>query len=260
MLTLESVARAAKSAGIEAPSHYLEVTGSTNTELLALAEQGAPAWTVLAAGHQVEGRGRLDRTWESKPGASLLVSVLLRPDLPPTDSSLVTLAAGACMAMSCSVACGVDVRCKWPNDLLVADRKLGGVLTEAKVERGRLAHVVVGVGMNLEQRAEDFPPELRGSATSVANEGGRPDGPALLFEFLLRLTRFGDPSRPGFRETVLDMYRRVCQTIGRTVRATTATGRHVEGRATGVGDWGQLVVETDRGPEEVTFGEITHLR
>jgi BirA family biotin operon repressor/biotin-[acetyl-CoA-carboxylase] ligase len=260
LLTLESVARAAKSAGIEAPSHYLEVTGSTNTELLALAEQGAPAWTVLAAGHQVEGRGRLDRTWESKPGASLLVSVLLRPDLPPTDSSLVTLAAGACMAMSCSVACGVEVRCKWPNDLLVADRKLGGVLTEAKVERGRLAHVGVGVGMNLEQSAEDFPPELRGSATSVANEGGRPDGPALLFEFLLRLTRFGDPSRPGFRETVLDMYRRVCQTIGRTVRATTATGRHVEGRATGVGDSGQLVVETDRGPEEVTFGEITHLR
>ena len=260
MLTLESVARAAKSAGIEAASHYLEVTGSTNTELLALAEQGAPAWTVLAAGHQVAGRGRLDRTWESKPGASLLVSVLLRPDLPPTDSSLVTLAAGACMALSCSVACGVDVRCKWPNDLLVADRKLGGVLTEAKVERGRLAHVVVGVGMNLEQSAEDFPPELRGSATSVANEGGRPDGPALLFEFLLRLKRFGDPSRPGFRETVLDMYRRVCQTIGRTVRATTATGRHVEGRATGVGDSGQLVVETDRGPEEVTFGEITHLR
>jgi BirA family biotin operon repressor/biotin-[acetyl-CoA-carboxylase] ligase len=260
LLTQESVARAAKSAGIEAPTRYLEVTGSTNTELLALAEQGAPTWTVLAAGHQVEGRGRLGRRWESKPGASLLLSVLLRPDLPPTDSSLVTLAAGVCMAMSCSVACGVDVRCKWPNDLLAAERKLGGVLTEAKVERGRLAHVVVGVGVNLEQGVDDFPPELRDSATSVATEGGRPDGPALLFEFLLRLKRFGDPSRPGFRETVLDMYRRVCETIGRTVRATTATGRHVEGRATGVGDSGQLVVETDAGPEEVTFGEITHLR
>lgn len=259
MLTQESVARAARSAGIEAPASYLEVTGSTNSDLLALAEDGAPAWTVLAAGHQLEGRGRLGRRWESKPGASLLLSVLLRPDLPPTDTALVTLAAGACMAMSCSVACGVDVRCKWPNDLLAAGRKLGGVLAEARVERGRLAHVVVGLGVNLEQRAEDFPPELRDSATSVANEGGRPDGAALLFEFLLRLKRFGDPSRPGFRETVLDLYRRVCETIGRTVQATTATGRRVEGTATGVGDGGQLIVETGAGVEEVTFGEVTHL-
>jgi len=254
------VARAARSAGIEAPARYLEVAGSTNTELLSLAEEGAPAWTVLATGHQVEGRGRLGRTWESNPGDSLLVSVLLRPDIPPTDSSLITLGAGACMAMSCSVACGVDVRCKWPNDLLVGERKLGGVLTEARIDEGRLAHVVVGVGVNLEQSADDFPVELRGSATSIALEGGRPDAPALLFEFLLRLKRFGDPSRAGFRETVLDLYRRVSETIGRTVRATTAGGRQVEGTATGVGESGQLLVETDAGPEEVTFGEVTHLR
>jgi len=253
------VARAARSAGIDARARYVEVTGSTNSDLLALAEEGAPAWTVVVAGHQQEGRGRLGRTWVSEPGASLLLSVLLRPELPPTDSALLTLWAGACMAMSCSVACGVDVRCKWPNDLLASERKLGGVLTEAKVERGILAHVVVGVGVNLHQRPEDFPAELGRSATSVSIEGGRPDAPALLFEFLLRLKRFGDPTRPDFRETVLDQYRRVCETIGRTVRATTTAGREVEGRATGVGESGQLIVETDTGRDEVTFGEIAHL-
>src|SRR5207244_12684605 len=114
---------------------------------------------------------------------------------------------------------------------------------------GRLVHVVVGVGVNLEQSAEDFPIELRGSATSIAVEGGRPDAPALLFEFLLRLKRFGDPSRAGFREMVLDVYRRVRQTIGRTVRATTASGGLVEGRATGVGAWGGMLVATCAGPE-----------
>src|SRR5205823_8184025 len=115
-------------------------------------------------------------------------------------------------------------------------------------------------GVNLEQAADDFPTELRGSATSIALEAGRPDAPALLFEFLLRLKRFGDPSQPGFRETVLDLYRRVSETIGRTVSATTAGGRQAEGRATGVGESGQLVVETEAGPVEVTFGEVTHLR
>jgi len=253
------VARAAKSAGIDVPARFLPVTGSTNADALALAEEGAPAWTIVVAGHQQQGRGRLGRTWESKPGASLLVSVLLRPDLAPPDAALLTLAAGACMAMSCSVACGVDVRCKWPNDLMAGQRKLGGILTEANVEKGRMSHVVVGVGTNVEQGPEAFPPELRGSATSVAIEGGRPDAPALLFEFLFRLKRFADPARPGFRETVLDMYRRVCDTIGRTVRATTTDGREVEGMATGVGESGQLMVETDAGPEEVTFGEIVHL-
>jgi BirA family biotin operon repressor/biotin-[acetyl-CoA-carboxylase] ligase len=248
LLTQESVVRAAKSAGIDVPARFLPVTGSTNADALALAEEGAPAWTIVVAGHQQQGRGRLGRTWKSKPGASLLVSVLLRPDLAPPDAALLTLAAGACMAMSCSVACGVDVRCKWPNDLMAGQRKLGGILTEAKVEKGRVSHVVVGVGTNVEQAPEDFPPELRGSATSLAIEGGRPDAPALLFEFLFRLKRFADPARPGFRETVLDMYRRVCDTIGRTVRATTTDGREVEGRVTGVGE-----------SEEVTFGEIVHL-
>jgi BirA family biotin operon repressor/biotin-[acetyl-CoA-carboxylase] ligase len=259
LLTPESVSRAARSAGIDIPARFLPVTGSTNADVLAMAEEGAPAWTVMVAGHQEAGRGRHGRTWESKPGASLLVSVLLRPDLSPPEAALLALGAGACMAMSCSVSCGVDVRCKWPNDLMAGERKLGGVLTEAKVEEGRVAHVVVGVGMNVEQASQDFPPELRGSATSVAMEGGRPDAPALLFEFLLRLKRFADPAKPGFRETVLDMYRRVCATIGRTVRATTTGGREVEGTATGVGDFGQLAVQTDAGQEEVTFGEIAHL-
>jgi BirA family biotin operon repressor/biotin-[acetyl-CoA-carboxylase] ligase len=189
----------------------------------------------------------------------LLVSVLLRPQLPASEAALITLGAGACMALACSVACGVDVGCMWPNDLVVHDRKLGGILVEAKLEGAHVDHIVVGSGVNLEHAEGDFPPELRGRATSVTMEGGRPDGATLLFEYLFRLTRFCDPAKPGFRETILDLYRRHCDTIGRRVRALTTDGGEVEGTTTGVGDDGELVVETTDGPAQVGFGEIAHL-
>jgi BirA family biotin operon repressor/biotin-[acetyl-CoA-carboxylase] ligase len=239
--------------------HVSEVTGSTNADLLRLADAGAPAWTVVVTGHQDQGRGRLGRTWVSEPGSSLLVSVLLRPAARPADVALVTLGAGVCMALACSVACGVDVGCKWPNDLMAADRKLGGVLVEARVEDGGVAHAVVGAGVNLRQRVEDLPEELRATATSVAILGGRPDDATLLTEYLMRLRRFADPDGPRFRETVLDQYRRSCLTVGRTVRATTTEGRDVTGTAVRVGDGGELIVRTDRGEEPVAFGEVAHL-
>jgi BirA family transcriptional regulator, biotin operon repressor / biotin---[acetyl-CoA-carboxylase] ligase len=259
MLSEHTVARAARNAGIDPPVHFAEATGSTNTDLLRLAEEGAPAWTVLATNHQEEGRGRLGRTWVSTPGSSLLVSVLLRPELPAAEAALVTLGAGACMALACSVACGVDVGCKWPNDLLIHDRKVGGILVEAKLEGAHVDHVIVGTGVNLEQAEGAFPPELRAQATSVAMEGGRPDAATLLFEYLFRLKRFCDPAKPGFRDTTLDLYRRHCDTIGRTVRAITTDGVEVEGTATGVGDDGELLVATADGPVHVGFGEIAHL-
>jgi BirA family transcriptional regulator, biotin operon repressor / biotin---[acetyl-CoA-carboxylase] ligase len=259
VLTEHTVARAARTAGIDVPVVFTEVTGSTNADLLSLAERGAPAWSVAVTGHQEQGRGRLGRTWASTPGSSLLVSVLLRPSAPPPEVALVTLGAGVCMALSCSVACGVDVGCKWPNDLVSAGRKLGGVLVEARVEGGRLAFAVIGCGVNLSQREEDLPPEVRASATSVAMLGGRPDEATLLTEYLMRLKRFSDPDGPRFRETILDLYRRSCVTLGRPVRATTAHGREVVGVATRVGEGGELVVRTDEGEQAVAFGEAAHM-
>ncbi len=260
MLSEHTVARAARNAGIEAPVRFVEVTGSTNTDLLRLAEEGAPAWTVLAANHQEAGKGRLGRVWVAPPGSSLLVSILLRPNLPASQAALLTLGAGACMALACSVACGVDARCTWPNDLVVGDRKMGGILVEAQIQGDRVDHVVIGSGVNLEQTKDDFPEEVRDRATSAVVEGGRPDAATLLSEYLFRLKRFSDPAKPGFRETVLDLYRRHCDTIGRRVRATTTDSVVVEGTAREVGDDGALVVETTDGTVRVGFGEIELLR
>jgi len=260
MLTEHTVAEVALAAGIDAPAHFFDVIGSTNDVLVRLAEQGAPEWTLVVAGHQDSGRGRLGRSWESLPGSSLLMSLLVRPQLSPADAALVTLGAGACMALSCAVACGVEVKCRWPNDLMVGDRKLGGVLVEARVEGSRLQHAVIGIGLNMKHGVRDFPPELAETATSIAIEGGRPEMAQLLYDFLVRVRRFCDPSDPRFPSTVLDTYRGVCDTIGRPVKATTMTGDAVEGTAIGIGDSGTLLVETPAAVEEIGFGEVAHLR
>jgi BirA family transcriptional regulator, biotin operon repressor / biotin---[acetyl-CoA-carboxylase] ligase len=259
MLTERLVTEAVRIAQFDAPAHFVEVTDSTNTDLLHLADQGAPEWTIVVANQQEAGRGRLGRTWVSTPGSSLLVSVLLRPKLAPVDAPLITLAAGAAMTLACRKACGVPATCKWPNDLMVDDRKLGGILVEAKVQESRLHHAVIGIGVNLTQKTEDFPEEFREAATSVAMEEGHADPSALLTAYLARLKRLCDTSDPRIRAQVLEAYVDVCDTIGRFVRAMTTSRVTVTGRAVGIGYYGELMVHTAKGEEPVRFGEIAHL-
>ncbi|MFN2590713.1 MAG: biotin--[acetyl-CoA-carboxylase] ligase [Actinomycetota bacterium] len=257
-MTQHSVAEAARAVRIPAPARFVRETDSTNSDLLRLAMNGAPAWTVLVAGHQTAGRGRLGRTWISEPGSSLLLSVLLRPALPPADAPLLSLGAALAVATACADVADAPVRCKWPNDLVVRERKVGGILPEAAVAGGRLEHVVIGIGTNVLQRAEDFPPELRDTATSLAQEGRAPTLADLL-EAVLRSLR-GELGGAGeVRPDLLARYRDRCVTLGRRVRATLSGDVHVEGMAVGVGRGGELLVETAQGPRPVAFGEVVHL-
>jgi BirA family biotin operon repressor/biotin-[acetyl-CoA-carboxylase] ligase len=256
VLSEHTVADAVRAAGLRGEARYVEETGSTNADLLALAERGAPAWSVLAAGHQRAGRGRLGRTWVSDPGSSLLVSVLLRPQVDPREGPLLSLAAGAAAARACRAASSVQAGCKWPNDLVAGGRKLGGLLAEAKVDGGRLAHVVIGLGLNVGRLPAGLPTDLPASATSLADEGGAVAFVPLLTAYLrgLRVLASGPPVG------VLEAYRGVSDTIGRAVRATTTGGEVVEGVAVDVGDAGDLIVETPGGERRVAFGEVARLR
>jgi BirA family biotin operon repressor/biotin-[acetyl-CoA-carboxylase] ligase len=256
-LTQHIVAEAAEAAGISVPARFVEVTGSTNSDLAELAARGAPAWTVVVAGQQEAGRGRLGRSWVSRPGDSLLVSVLLRPRLDPSEAPVLSLAAAVAAAEACAVA-AVDARCKWPNDIVVGDRKLAGILPEAAVVGGRLEHVVIGVGVNVHQAERDFPEQLRARATSVAMEGGRVDEAVLLREFLAGLRRWIEPNE-GLRARVLLRYRELCSTLGRRVRAALGEDRAVEGVAIDIGNGGELVLQTTSRVEAIGFGEIVHL-
>lgn len=235
--------------GAEAPVRFDEVTGSTQRTALQLAEDGAPQWTLVAAEHQTEGRGRLGRTWLDEPGGSLLFSIVLRPDLEPDRGGLLALLAGTSMVRACRDTANVEVACKWPNDLLLSERKVGGILAESVLEGEAFAFVVLGVGLNLEA-APDVP---------GAGALGGSDPEPLLGAFLEAFARHYEPGHPAFAGAVVEGYRRVCATLGRRVRAASTDGVSVEGEAVDVDARGGLVVRTGSGLHVVRFGEVEHL-
>jgi BirA family biotin operon repressor/biotin-[acetyl-CoA-carboxylase] ligase len=260
MLGQDSLEHAVRASGIAVPPVYLEETGSTNVEARALAEAGAPEWTVVAAGHQTAGRGRMGRHWTSVPGRSLLFSMVLRPALPPDDATVISLLAASEMAAACGRVAGVDVASEWPNDLVAGmDRKVGGILTESAIVDGTIDHVVLGIGVNVAIETGDFPDQIRSTATSLAMEGGAAGPMELLEGFLAGFREAYRPAGNGFPAAVVERYRNVCATLGRRVRATVLDGTTVEGSAVDLDDHGGLVVETDSGRQTVAFGEIAHL-
>lgn len=238
----------------------LDEIDSTNRLLLDEARRGAPEGVVAVADHQTAGRGRLGRSWKAPPGASLLVSVLLRPDLEAARAHLATMAAGLAMVEAVWLTAGFTPSLKWPNDLVVGDRKLAGMLSEAELHHGRLDALVVGIGVNVNW--DVFPGELAETAVACNQVADRPvDRAALLAVFLERLEdRYATLLRPGGDEMVLGEYRQRCSTIGRLVRVELAAGETLEGRACGVDDTGGLDVETSDGVTTVAVGDVVHLR
>jgi BirA family transcriptional regulator, biotin operon repressor / biotin---[acetyl-CoA-carboxylase] ligase len=250
VVTEDILRRAVHDAGLDAPVVYDEVTESTNATALALAERDTPEWTVVGAGHQTAGRGRLGRTWESRLGSSLLFSVVLRPRLSPSDSVILTLGAGAAASEAATEASGTVVRCKWPNDLVTEQGKVGGILLESRVSSGRLIHVVVGIGINL-----DRPPDVLEAAGL-----GPADAGLLVTRFLVRCHGLFERQNESIGELVLALYRPLCVTLGRTVRAHTTAGQTVMGVAEDLDGLGNLMVRTGETLETVAFGEVEHLR
>jgi BirA family biotin operon repressor/biotin-[acetyl-CoA-carboxylase] ligase len=247
----DSLRRAVLAAGIDVEPTWLDETASTNDDALRLAEAGAHEWTVVAAGHQTAGRGRLGRSWSDVPGASLLASVLLRPALDPEKAPLLTLLAAVAMVEACGLPAMAS---KWPNDLIVGDRKVGGILAEAATAEGAMRHVVIGTGLNI--AASGLPGDL--TSTSVRAEGGEADAEGILARYLRALKAEYD--HHDFPSRVVARYASVCSTLGRRVRATSLGGIVVEGLAKDLGDRGSLLVETAEGTHPVAFGEIVHLR
>ncbi len=228
---------------------WFDSLDSTNRYLLDEARAGAPHGLVAVADYQTAGRGRRGRDWVAPPGASLLVSVLLRPTLTPERAPLVTMACGVAMAEAIARVAGFTPGLKWPNDLVVNDRKLVGILAEADA-----GAVVVGVGVNVEWH--EFPAELAETATACNLEAGHPvDRRELLEAFLAELDQ-----RSADLDAVIAEYRTRLVTLGRRVRIERADGDFV-GRAVDVGDAGQLRVEGDDGAVvEVRVGDVVHLR
>ncbi len=255
--------------GLWTDVRYRFQTGSTNADAAAAARDGAPEGLAVVADEQTAGRGRLDRQWTSPPAAGIAVSMLLRPGaavpdrgwspIPLRRYAHLPLLAGVALAQSVRRMGDVDAVLKWPNDLLIADRKCAGVLAETVASpNGTAPAVVVGIGLNVTLREPELP---RPDATSLQLSGSScvdrdPLLRALLRTFADRYAAWrdadGDPERSG----LLELYRFHCATIGRTVRVELPGGEHLVGMATSVDDDGCLVVDG----RSIAAGDVVHVR
>ncbi|MCU1462294.1 MAG: birA, biotin-(acetyl-CoA-carboxylase) ligase [Acidimicrobiales bacterium] len=234
--------------------------GSTNRVVLDLARQGAAEGIVVGADHQTAGRGRLDRVWAAPPGSSLLLSVLTRPvALAPEHVHMATMAMGVAAADAVAEVAGFRPQLKWPNDLVVDDRKLAGILAEGVVTGSRVEAVVLGIGLNVNWPS--MPAELVDIAVSANQVAGHDvDRRDLLVCLLQRFDEhYGALLEHGGWRGMLLNYRRSCSTLGREVRVELP-GSAITGRAVEVTAEGHLVVETPTGLEHVAAGDVVHVR
>jgi BirA family transcriptional regulator, biotin operon repressor / biotin---[acetyl-CoA-carboxylase] ligase len=240
--------------------HRVVTTGSTNADVAAAARDGAAEGYTVVARHQSAGRGRLDRRWEAPPGTALAMSFLLRPDgVPVVRWPWLPLLAGVAVVDGVRQAAGSDAALKWPNDVLLDGGKLAGILTE-RVETPAGAAAVVGIGLNVAQTPEQLPP---GGVSLAVTEVSLDDvfdavATRLAERYAAWRSAAGDPVASGLAGD----YTRLCDTLGREVRAELPGGAAVAGRAVAVDASGRLLIEDPAGgdPVAVGAGDVVHLR
>jgi BirA family biotin operon repressor/biotin-[acetyl-CoA-carboxylase] ligase len=231
-------------------------TSSTNDVAEHLARDGVAEGAVVFAETQQKGRGRLGRKWVSPTAKGLWFSVLLRPNLRPQEATQVTVLAATALARALRQHGIAQPAIKWPNDILVRDRKLAGVLTELAAEIDRIRYVILGIGVNV--NLAEFPAELRGTATSLRIETGHPVRRAELAASILRELDFDyDRLCRGQFPRIAEEWAAQCTTLGRRVSIHVGD-RSVRGRAESLDDSGALLLRTDYGHlERIVGGDVT---
>ena len=237
--------------------YWYPVIDSTNTRAKQLAKDGAPHGTLLIAGQQTGGRGRMGRTFQSPDGMGVYLSLVLRPGCSPEKLMHLTCAAGVAMVEAVEKAAGIRPQVKWINDLVVDGKKLGGILTEMSVDKGIVEYAVVGIGINCLQMQADFPKEIAGLATSLSLAAGRPVPPeklaAAMAEALYRMSRILFTEKAN----IMASYKASCVTLGKEIQVLR-NGSVLPGRSIDLNEDGGLLVEYPDGSREwVSSGEVS---
>ena len=235
--------------------HWYSLTDSTNTQAKALAAAGAPHGTVLIAGQQTGGRGRMGRTFQSPANAGVYLSVILRPNCEPAKLMHLTCAAGVAMVEAVEKISGIRPQVKWINDLVVGGKKLGGILTEMSLDKGMVDYAIIGIGINCLQT--EFPPQIAELATSLSAAAGHDIPPevlaAAMVEALWRM------SLVLFREKarIMEAYKANCITLGKDIQVLRPDSVR-SGKAIDLDSDGGLLVEFSDGTREtVASGEVS---
>lgn len=243
--------------GVGASVTYIEKCRKSSQDVAReLATSGAISWTTVACGEMSSGRGRLGRTWYA-PRGGLWFTVIVRPDF--TGSlHILSLAAGLSVAESLIALLGLDARVKWPNDVLVGEKKVCGILVEGEAEADRIRVLYLGVGINANN---DLPPDLLETAVSLQSlMGSAVPRATLLAVVLSRLKTYYTYLSAGKAENVINSWRELSATIGRTVRVVKLDGREIVGQAVSVDQLGRLVVAVSGVKYHIEAGDVYHLK
>lgn len=239
--------------------YYREID-STNNRARILASEGYPEGTVVVAEMQTAGRGRRGRTWHSPLNQGIYVSVILRPALPLKEISRISLIIAVAVAETIASELSLEPRIKWPNDILIDNKKIAGILSEAVTDMDGIEYVVAGIGLNVKNRVQDFPDDFRSAATSALAENAGPASRVKVLQgLLLHLEQHYQQLLAGKFTATLAKARNLSLVIGQDVRLEAVNG-FIVGKALDIDDNGFLLVRDQQGiTHTVMSGEISVL-
>ena len=235
--------------------HYTEKVDSTNNVAKKLAEEGAEEGTIVLAEEQSGGRGRLERSFLSPFAQGVWFSLILRPTFLPMEVSKMTLLAAVALTKALHKMGLVECGIKWPNDILVKNRKVVGILTELNASMERINYLVMGIGINTSLTKKELPKDLRKTVTSFTIENVPVHRQALLQEVLLQLERYYEIAETEGFKPILAEWKVLSMMMGKEVEVSEP-GRSFTGKAVDLDDSGNLIVETEAGRETVLAGDV----
>ncbi len=236
---------------------FYEETASTNVEAVKLACEGAGHGTLVVTGNQTAGKGRRGRVWQSEENGSIAMSMILKPGIEPEAAPMLTLVQAMATAKAMEEVCGVKAEIKWPNDILVKEKKVCGILTEMHLEKTKISSIIIGTGINVNQ--DKFPEEIAGIATSLKKETKKLQSRV---ELICRICQLFESYYEEFLEKenvsgFLKEYNSRLVSLERRVRVLEPKGEF-EGTALGINTKGELLVEKDDGEVvKVYAGEVS---
>lgn len=238
--------------------HYYESLGSTNDEAFRLGVEGAPEGTVVIAESQSAGKGRMQRSWHSPAGANIYTSIILRPGFEPARAPQLSIAAGVAVAETLNHYCPDKAQLKWPNDVLLEEKKVCGILAQMKIAESTIDFVVLGIGINVNIKADQFPQDIQNIATSLAmfadKEISRSELIIRLYENVAKWYR--ELQQKGFGP-IKEKWLTLAPMIGKPVQVLFRE-EAVSGKAIGLDDGGSLVLLTAGDKEvKVSAGDAT---
>jgi BirA family biotin operon repressor/biotin-[acetyl-CoA-carboxylase] ligase len=240
---------------------FYDTVDSTNTVAEMLAEKGKAEGTVIIADSQVKGRGRLGRPWISPPGMNIYMSIILRPEIESKDITLITIMTAIVCTIALRKVTGLNVTIKWPNDLIISEKKIGGILTEVKIAYKRIKYAVTGIGINVNMDSDAFIDEIKDIATSVKIETGAPCSRAEICRKILNeIDHWYELLKEMERNVLISEWQQLTSTLGREVKITTGKETFT-GFAESINDEGMLIVKLPSGDLRlIRSGDLTILR